>query len=187
MQSCARVSIRGYLRNSSVLLFQTICAGPSVIAWPAPAKRLRPVLVLMSVDLCEGILEDALPAACAVEMIHTYSLIHDDLPAMDNDSLRRGRPTSHMVHGEALAILAGDTLLTHAFSSLAASALAPNVVVDCLTILSVAAGGRGMVGGQVLDLTAERGPFPGRQAGPGCAKDLTNWRFVLRGGCGIVQ
>lgn len=127
----------------------------------APGKRLRPVLVLMAVDVCSGRVEDGLPAACAVEMIHTYSLIHDDLPAMDDDALRRGRPTSHVVYGEALAILAGDTLLTHAFSSLAEADLAPQITIDCLRVLSAAAGGRGMVGGQILDLAAERGPFPG--------------------------
>ena len=132
----------------------------------APGKRLRPVLLLMAVDLCDGVLDKGLPAACAVEMIHSYSLIHDDLPAMDNDALRRGRPTSHMIYGEALAILAGDALLTHAFSSLAKSALPPRVVVDCIRILSLAAGGRGMVGGQVLDLAAERGPFPGVGTAP---------------------
>ncbi|MCH2210457.1 MAG: polyprenyl synthetase family protein [Fuerstiella sp.] len=127
----------------------------------APGKRLRPVLVLMAVDVCRGMVDDGLPAACAVEMIHTYSLIHDDLPAMDDDSLRRGIPTSHVVYGEALAILAGDTLLTHAFASLAGSAAAPEITGDCLRILSSAAGGAGMLGGQVLDLSAERGPFPG--------------------------
>ncbi len=127
----------------------------------APGKRLRPVLVLMAVDVCQGRVDDGLPAACAVEMIHTYSLIHDDLPAMDDDAMRRGRPTSHVVYGEALAILAGDTLLTHAFQSLATAGLPAAVTADCLKILSQAAGGGGMVGGQILDLMAERGPFPG--------------------------
>jgi len=127
----------------------------------APGKRLRPVLVLMATDVCGGDIDDALPAACAVEMIHTYSLIHDDLPAMDNDTLRRGRPTNHVVYGEALAILTGDTLLTHAFATLAVTPLKPEITADCVRILSLAAGGAGMVGGQVLDLTAERGQFPG--------------------------
>jgi len=127
----------------------------------APGKRLRPVLVLMAVDVCGAGVDDALPTACAVEMIHTYSLIHDDLPVMDDDTLRRGRPTNHVVYGEALAILAGDTLLTEAFRSLAAANQSPQVTADCLKILAGAAGGRGMVGGQVFDLCAERGPFPG--------------------------
>ena len=85
----------------------------------APAKRLRPQLVLMAADACGGQVAAAMPAACAVEMIHTYSLIHDDLPAMDDDDLRRGRPTNHKVFGEGLAILAGDALLTLAFEVLA--------------------------------------------------------------------
>jgi len=125
----------------------------------APGKRLRPMLVLMAADVCGGTVEDGLPSACAVEMVHTYSLIHDDLPAMDDDSLRRGRPTSHVVYGEALAILAGDTLLTRAFGTLTASSLPPYVIAECVRILSAAAGSGGMVGGQVLDLMAERGPF----------------------------
>jgi geranylgeranyl diphosphate synthase type II len=132
-----------------------------VYSLTAPGKRLRPVLVLMAVDLCEGDPDEGLLPACAVEMVHTYSLIHDDLPAMDNDALRRGLPTSHIVFGEALAILAGDTLLTHAFSSLATSTSAPEITADCVRILSAAAGGSGMVGGQILDLIAERGQFPG--------------------------
>lgn len=126
----------------------------------APGKRLRPVLVLMAVDVCGGSLDSGLPAACAIEMIHSYSLIHDDLPAMDDDALRRGRPTCHVVYGEALAILAGDTLLAHAFQTLATSNLPAEVATDCVRILSKAAGGEGMVGGQVLDLAAERGLFP---------------------------
>ena len=141
--------------------------------WPAPlktaveyslmaaGKRLRPVLVLMSTDVCAGTVTEALPAACATEMIHTYSLIHDDLPSMDDDDLRRGRPTSHVVFGEALAILAGDALLTLAFETLATAPTSASVTVDCLRVLGTAAGGRGMVGGQVFDLEAERGIFSG--------------------------
>lgn len=127
----------------------------------AGGKRLRPVLVLMAADACGAKLESAIPAACAVEMIHTYSLIHDDLPSMDDDVLRRGRPTSHTVYGEALAILAGDTLLTSAFETLATADLPAAVIADCVRILSQASGGAGMVGGQILDLAAERGSFPG--------------------------
>lgn len=126
----------------------------------AGGKRLRPVLVLVATDVCGGNSSDALPAACAVEMIHTYSLIHDDLPSMDDDELRRGRATSHVVFGEALAILAGDALLTLAFEVLANAGTPPVITADCLRILSCAAGGAGMVGGQILDLQAERGMFP---------------------------
>src|SRR4051812_34188617 len=85
----------------------------------AGGKRLRPVLVLLACEACGGSNRSALPAACALEMVHTYSLVHDDLPAMDDDALRRGRPTCHIVHGEALAILAGDGLLTLAFEIMA--------------------------------------------------------------------
>lgn len=125
----------------------------------AGGKRLRPGLVLLANDVCGGRTEEALPAACAIEMIHTYSLIHDDLPCMDDDDLRRGRPTSHRVFGEALATLAGDALLTLAFETLGAAPTPPQITADCLRILATAAGGSGMVGGQILDLEAERGPF----------------------------
>jgi geranylgeranyl diphosphate synthase type II len=125
----------------------------------AGGKRLRPVLVLLSSDVCGGRFEDAMPAACAIEMIHTYSLIHDDLPAMDNDDYRRGRLTSHKVYGEAVAILAGDCLLTLAFETLAGCELDAIRRSELVRILGTAAGGRGMVGGQVLDLEAERGSF----------------------------
>lgn len=125
----------------------------------AGGKRLRPILVLIATDVCGGDQNEALPAACAIEMVHTYSLIHDDLPSMDDDELRRGRPTSHVVFGEALAILAGDALLTLSFETLTTATVAPNVTADCLKVLATAAGGAGMVGGQILDLQAERGPF----------------------------
>jgi geranylgeranyl diphosphate synthase type II len=130
----------------------------------ASGKRLRPVLVLLANEVCGGQQEDAIPAACAIEMIHTYSLIHDDLPSMDDDDFRRGRPTSHKVFGEALAILAGDCLLTMAFETIAAasnlsSANNSGQIAEQIRILAAAAGGAGMVGGQVLDLEAERGAF----------------------------
>ena len=123
-------------------------------------KRLRPTLTMLAAETCGVDPRDALPAACAVEMIHTYSLIHDDLPSMDDDDLRRGNPTSHVVFGEALAILAGDALLTLAFETLSGLSASSDVVLECCRLLSLAAGGAGMVGGQVLDLEAERGPFP---------------------------
>ena len=125
----------------------------------AGGKRLRPVLVLLANEVCGGSAEAAIPAAVAIEMIHTYSLIHDDLPSMDDDDFRRGRPTSHKVFGEALAVLAGDCLLTSAFETVTSAPLTPQQITELVRILASAAGGGGMVGGQVLDLEAERGPF----------------------------
>jgi geranylgeranyl diphosphate synthase type II len=121
----------------------------------AGGKRLRPVLVLMAAEACGCQMQAALPAACAVEMIHTYSLIHDDLPAMDDDDLRRGRPTNHKQYGEAMAILAGDGLLTLAFEVLARDIRPPEVAAACCAALAEAAGARGMVGGQADDIDAE--------------------------------
>lgn len=121
----------------------------------APAKRLRPLLVLMASQACGGDIERALPAACAIEMIHTYSLIHDDLPAMDDDDLRRGRPTNHKVYGEALAILAGDALLTLAFEVLARDVRPASVAAACCNVLGSAAGATALVGGQAADLAGE--------------------------------
>lgn len=115
-------------------------------------KRLRPVLALTAARICGGQDKDALPAAVAVEMIHTYSLIHDDLPTMDDDDLRRGRPTCHKVFGEAMAILAGDALLTHAFAVVAQSHLSSGTIAAIVRELAVSAGPQGMVGGQVMDI-----------------------------------
>jgi geranylgeranyl diphosphate synthase type II len=120
----------------------------------AGGKRLRPALVLASGQAAGGSFDDAAPAACAVEMIHTYSLIHDDLPAMDNDDLRRGRPTCHKAFGEALAILAGDALLTRAFEILTQTPRA-EAVPGIVRAIARGAGTQGMVGGQVLDLEGE--------------------------------
>ncbi len=116
-------------------------------------KRLRGVLTLAACEMAGGEPEGALPFACAVEMIHAYSLIHDDLPAMDNDTLRRGKPTNHVVYGEAVAILAGDALLTHAFEVMAASAHAR--ALAALREMAAAAGVGGMLRGQTLDVTLE--------------------------------
>lgn len=121
----------------------------------AGGKRLRPVLVLLACEACGGDPEAAMPAACAIEMIHTYSLIHDDLPAMDDDDLRRGRPTNHVVYGEATAILAGDGLLTLAFEIIARDVKPPAVAAACCADLASAAGVCGMVGGQMADMDAE--------------------------------
>ena len=144
----------------------------------AGGKRLRPVLVLLASDLCAGSQSLAISPACAIEMIHTYSLIHDDLPAMDNDDYRRGRLTSHKVFGEALAILAGDALLTLAFEVVGETAAAAEIRAELTVVLARAAGGAGMVGGQVLDLAAERGSFPGTAAASGVVSSLPDefWR-----------
>ncbi len=123
----------------------------------AGGKRLRPTLVVMAAEACGG--GDPWPAACAVEMIHTYSLIHDDLPAMDDDDLRRGQPTCHKKFGEALAILAGDALLTMAFGVLA-EGYPDRTASSCCRELARAAGAAGMVGGQVDDLAWEQGGEP---------------------------
>lgn len=121
----------------------------------APAKRLRPMLVLLAAEACGGSREQAIPAACAIEMVHTYSLIHDDLPAMDDDDLRRGRPTCHRAYDEGTAILAGDALLTMAFEILARDIEPPEVAASCCAVLAHAAGPTQLVGGQADDLAGE--------------------------------
>jgi len=127
----------------------------------ARAKRIRPTLVLEFCRLFGGSTEAAIPFACAVEMIHTYSLIHDDLPCMDDDDMRRGRPTCHKVYGEATALLAGDGLLTRAFGVMASNtAVSGDTVRDAVSVLSRAAGSFGMIGGQVMDLAGEHKKLP---------------------------
>ncbi|HEX5472566.1 MAG TPA: farnesyl diphosphate synthase [Lacipirellulaceae bacterium] len=122
-----------------------------------PGKRLRPRLVLMAAHACGGSIEAAMPAACAVEMVHAYSLVHDDLPAMDDDDLRRGRPTCHKQFGEATAILVGDALLARAFEVLASEVMPPTAAAKCCAVLGRAAGASALVGGQADDLAvAER-------------------------------
>jgi geranylgeranyl diphosphate synthase type II len=121
----------------------------------APGKRLRPRLVLMAAEACGGDFSPALPAACAVEMIHAYSLVHDDLPAMDDDDIRRGRPTCHKVYGEATAILVGDALLARAFELLASEIEPRQVAAQCCAVLARAAGPTALVGGQAADLEME--------------------------------
>jgi geranylgeranyl diphosphate synthase type II len=118
----------------------------------APGKRLRPTLVLLAAQACGGKREAALPAACAVEMIHAYSLVHDDLPAMDNDDLRRGRPTCHKQFDEATAILAGDALLALAFEVIARDVAPPAAAARCCAELALAAGPTALVGGQADDI-----------------------------------
>lgn len=125
----------------------------------AGGKRVRPVLLLAGAEAVGGNEEDLLPAACALECIHTYSLIHDDLPAMDDDDLRRGRKTCHIVYGEAIAVLAGDGLLTYAFELMGADqmreAVGPDRLNRAIAILAQAAGVFGMVGGQTADILME--------------------------------
>lgn len=124
----------------------------------AGGKRIRPILVMESAKLFGLSFEKVIPTACGIEMIHTYSLIHDDLPVMDNDDLRRGKPTCHKVFGEAMALLAGDALLTNAFSIIARnsaiSGISLQAVIDVIDRISKAAGSLGMVGGQAVDIDA---------------------------------
>ena len=121
----------------------------------AGGKRLRPILVFNFCSMCGGNWKDALPFAAAVEMVHTYSLIHDDLPCMDNDDLRRGVPTNHKVYGEAIAVLAGDALLTAAFNYISKAHFTTETRLRAVEVLSECAGELGMVGGQILDIQSE--------------------------------
>ena len=156
----------------------------------AGGKRLRPVMALASAEAVaarlggdeEGAVSLALPSACALEMIHTYSLVHDDLPAMDDDTLRRGRPTAHVVYGEGIAILSGDGLLTEAFALMAREPASAPAVPDAelagrklraLQVVATAAGAIGMVGGQALDLAAV-----GRAGGASISVDAAALRVI---------
>lgn len=121
----------------------------------AGGKRLRPVLVLAFCRACGGDVEKALPAACAIEMVHTYSLIHDDLPCMDNDDLRRGKPTNHVIYGECTATLAGDALQAEAFRTILESDLPAAARAEVARLLSEAAGIHGICGGQQLDMEGD--------------------------------
>lgn len=130
-------------------------------------KRIRGCLTLAMCELCGGEVQSALPLACAVEMVHAYSLIHDDLPCMDNDDLRRGKPSCHIKFGEGTALLAGDALLTHAFSAASDAyfngTLPAETVLRCVNQLSRAAGVEGMIGGQVIDTAPEEAPMTPEQ------------------------
>ena len=122
----------------------------------AGGKRLRPVLMLACAELMGAEAEKVMPFACSLEMIHTYSLIHDDLPCMDDDDLRRGKPTNHKVYGEAIAVLAGDGLLNLAYETiLKYSQVTPNMTLAAMAIIAESAGVEGMIGGQVIDLESE--------------------------------
>ncbi|MEZ7891373.1 MAG: polyprenyl synthetase family protein [Candidatus Wallbacteria bacterium] len=124
----------------------------------AGGKRIRPIIAMLACDMFSGNIDDLMPYACALELVHTYSLIHDDLPAMDNDDLRRGKPTNHKVYGEAMAILAGDALLTLAFEIIAKAPkntkVKPEIANLILEALASGAGSTGMVGGQAMDILA---------------------------------
>ena len=130
-------------------------------------KRIRGCLTLAMCELCGGEVQSALPLACAIEMVHAYSLIHDDLPCMDNDDLRRGKPSCHIKFGEGAALLAGDALLTHAFSAASDAyfngTLPAETVLRCVNQLSRAAGVEGMIGGQVIDTAPEEVPMTPEQ------------------------
>ena len=121
----------------------------------AGGKRIRPILVLEFCRITGGDCDKALPVACAIEMLHTYSLIHDDLPCMDNDDLRRGKPTNHVVYGECTATLAGDALQAEAFGTILRSELPAESRAECARILADAVGADGMCGGQFLDMIGE--------------------------------
>jgi geranylgeranyl diphosphate synthase type II len=138
----------------------------------AGGKRVRPVLALASYEACGGMAEDIVPFASALEFIHTYSLIHDDLPAMDNDDLRRGKPTNHRVFGEGMAILAGDALLTEAFYLISSAQMngahiRPRSLLKLIREVAMAAGAHGMVGGQAGDILSE-----------GAARESDNLSFI---------
>jgi geranylgeranyl diphosphate synthase type II len=146
----------------------------------AGGKRIRPLLVLASAEATGGQPEDVLPAACAVELIHTYSLIHDDLPSMDDSAMRRGLPTCHVAFGEALAVLAGDALHALAFSLMAQTAqtVGPARAVRAIEEVASAIGTQGMVGGQVLDILAEHRPAYAR---------FGAWPEDRRAGVGMIH
>lgn len=151
-----QAALDGYLQKQNAdydivieaMRYSALCGG----------KRIRPALLLEFYGLFGGRVQDAMPFACALEMIHTYSLIHDDLPCMDNDDLRRGKPACHIAFPENIALLAGDALLTRAFEIAAAAALGavpPQNALRALALLAKHAGVRGMIGGQVIDLQNE--------------------------------
>ena len=124
----------------------------------APGKRIRPVLSLICAEATGGNRQQALDAACAIEMVHCFSLIHDDLPALDNDNLRRGLPTCHVKFGEAIAILAGDGLFALAFETIANQHAKPDITVECMKILTHSVGSLGLVGGETIDILSEGKP-----------------------------
>jgi geranylgeranyl diphosphate synthase type II len=166
------MDLKDYLQNRSAMVDQALqrwMPGEDVLPRSlhqsmrysvfAGGKRLRPILMIAACESIGGHARQVLHAACAMEMIHTYSLVHDDLPAMDDDDFRRGRPTNHKVYGEATAILAGDALLTEAFRLLADAeanlTISPARVIKVIELVARYAGSQGMVGGQVVDMESE--------------------------------
>jgi geranylgeranyl diphosphate synthase type II len=151
------------LIDSYLKIYFTASSSPSVLheamkySLFAGGKRIRPILALASYEACGGDAKKIIPQAAALELIHTYSLIHDDLPAMDNDDLRRGKPTNHKMFGEAMAILAGDALLTEAFFMMTQAdiRIKPSILLKALREVTLAAGHNGMVGGQAQDIISE--------------------------------
>ncbi|MGL4879922.1 MAG: polyprenyl synthetase family protein, partial [Waterburya sp.] len=167
-ETSATFNLNSYLKQQQKLVEQALdqsiaIAKPAKIyeamrySLLAGGKRLRPILCLATSDLMGGTIEMAMPTACALEMIHTMSPIHDDLPAMDNDDFRRGKPTNHKVYGEDIAILAGDGLLAYAFEYVATQTknVAPENILRVVACLGRTVGAAGLVGGQVLDLESE--------------------------------
>ena len=147
-------ALEGYLSRETHEGYDRIFEAAKYSAM-AGGKRLRPVIVLEFCRLHGGDIKNALPFACALEMIHTYSLIHDDLPCMDNDDLRRGKPTNHVVYGECTATLAGDALQAEAFHTILSTELPADVRAECARLLAEAAGENGICGGQQLDMEGE--------------------------------
>jgi geranylgeranyl diphosphate synthase type II len=168
------MELKEYLKNSRDLVNSYLKEYFSTIFLPerlhesinyslfAGGKRIRPILTIASFEACGGIAEAILPQASSIELIHTYSLIHDDLPAMDNDDIRRGKATNHKVFGDAMAILSGDALLTEAFIMFTeGERFSPGHLIKALRLLAEAAGSKGMVGGQAGDILSEgREPDP---------------------------
>lgn len=155
-----QIQVEAALENSIAVTYPEKIYEAMRYSLMAGGKRLRPILCLATCELMGGSIDQAMPTACALEMIHTMSLIHDDLPAMDNDDYRRGKLTNHKVYGEDVAILAGDGLLAYAFEYVAAQTrqVAPDRVLQVIARLSRAVGAAGLVGGQVVDLEFEGQP-----------------------------
>ena len=164
-----RTPIASYLKQRQALINRALERSlPSATAYPpviheamrysvlGEGKRIRPILTLAATEAVGGALDEALPAACAVELVHAYSLVHDDLPAMDDDDMRRGRPSCHKQFGEAIGVLAGDALLTHSFQILVQQRRRPAVWLAIAHALAQGAGTFGMIGGQVADIDPKR-------------------------------
>ncbi|MEL6130474.1 MAG: polyprenyl synthetase family protein, partial [Cyanobacteria bacterium J06628_4] len=155
---CAEVEVA--LEQSLAVVYPETIYESMLYSLMAGGKRLRPILCLATCELVGGTAAQAMPTACALEMVHTMSLIHDDLPAMDNDDYRRGKLTNHKVYGDDVAILAGDALLAYAFEFIAdrTENVPPKSVLEVIRRLGRAVGAAGLVGGQIVDLASEGKP-----------------------------